>query len=344
MASLFETHVSSYYQKNLMKEIHKALTKKESANYGKISVISEGSREARVHACTMSLGQLWQMGYRVQSIANLKAQHIEVLVARWDEEGISAATLHNRLCHLRVLCRRHGKTGVVFDPTHYLPRQRVQRTGVAKQDRSMDSKHDVQLILAKAREMDQTFGLMLLLQHHFGLRVRESIEFRPEHNLIQSGAGYVLHVHEGTKGGRPRIVPVDSDARLQAIAAVQDLVRNRRSNRMRWPELSYRQARRRFYHLATKIGLTREGLGTAHQFRHGYANSGFSGLAGQPSPVQGGDPKKISHEQDRLARITVSNWLGHSRVQATASYCGSHGHALRGTVNVWPNIKTKIWF
>ena len=68
----------------------------------------------------------------------------------------------------------------------------------------------------------------------------------------------------------------------------------------------------------------RAGLSKMHGLRHAYAQSRYEELTGWKCPAAGGPGKKSltpQRELDQSARLTVSQELGHERVQIIAVYC-----------------------
>ena len=67
--------------------------------------------------------------------------------------------------------------------------------------------------IAEVRAKDERVALQLEFQQVFGLRVRESIQFQP--HIADRGAYLALTV--GTKGGRPRVVPIDTPQKRELV-------------------------------------------------------------------------------------------------------------------------------
>ena len=175
---------------------------------------------------------------------------------------------------------------------------------------------------------------MLALQYYFGLRVKESIELRPMDMVVGNAqGGQSLEIHEGTKGGRPRLVPVETAAQADVIAWARSVAVRGSTKRLRWTDCTWKQAQNRFYNLARKrLGLTKKILGvTCHGLRHSYVQAAYRRQTGFPSPIEGGALGKIDRETHDRGCITVAHAVGHGRRDVTPSYYGSYGHALRNT-------------
>ena len=129
------------------------------------------------------------------------------------------------------------------------------------------------------------------------------------------------------------MIPISKDSQRAALEEAIQLCLKHSAGRMRWPNLTWRQAQSRFYRLAAKLGIRHSELGiTAHGLRHEFAQDGYTERTGQPTPVEGGTPSLIDRELHRAASLDVSKLLGHSRLSVTTSYYGSYGHQLRSPV------------
>ncbi len=294
---------------------------------GACSRKTEDERRATLMLC---VAQLWMLGFRIRKLESLCSKHIEALMVYWHETQLSPSMLHTRLSMLRVLCAWMGKQNVVKDITDYLPEAAVRRTTVATKSRAWEAKQVNPLeMIELAKKVDERFAVMLALQHHFGLRVKESVELRPANAVVEGGS--MIELHEGTKGGRVRRVPVDSPEKAEVIAWARRVAAQGSNKRLRWPDCTWRQAQRRFYHYAAyRLGISTNKLGvTAHGLRHGYAQRDYRRQTGLPTPIEGGALGRIDRETHQMASLTTSRALGHGRIDVTTGYYGSYGHALR---------------
>ncbi len=304
------------------------------------------ARERRIQI-GHTMGLLWTLGYKVRKLESLKPKHIDALVSHWDKEGKSASFLHNRLSILRTLGNWMGNPGLVADTADYLPKDRIRRSTVATRDRSWEGNRvPPEEVIEYAKLVDERLAVMLAMQHYFGLRVKESIEIRPSNAVVEGGTQ--LEIHEGTKGGKPRRIPVQTEAQHETLAWARRVAAGGKTKRLRWPGKTWLQAQRRFYHLLEMhLMLTGDQRGvTAHGLRHGYLQrfyeeaSGFSapikvtthteptwggsGTSGKPVPPDG-----LTRDVHQAACISAARAAGHNRLDVTPSYYGSYGHGLR---------------
>src|SRR3569832_2135552 len=97
------------------------------------------------------------------SAQSLKPKHVEALVQRWQEEGLTTGTLDNRLSALRRWAERGGKRGgVASSNDHYGLTRRVHVSNVSKGRTIPDD--------ALRRIPDVYVRMSLKLQAAFGLR------------------------------------------------------------------------------------------------------------------------------------------------------------------------------
>jgi len=297
----------------------------------KKGVCSTHTQYDRTTIIRMAFAQLWAMGWRLPSPRNLGNRHIYMLMERWDQEGVTVKVMHTRISYLRTFARWIGKNGMVKDVRDYLPGKDLTRRAAAKVNRAWEANGVIpQEVIARARALDERLALMLSMQDAFGLRMKEAIEMRPAYCLDKSGK--VLEIYEGTKGGRLRRVDIDSDYKRETFEWARRLAAMGRDGRIRWPNRTWKQARRHYYYLlAEKLGVNLKEMGvSSHGLRHGYAQNKYQDLTGLPSPIACVDPKRVDPDAHREAGIEVSRDLGHGRAQVTANYYGSLGHALRG--------------
>ena len=328
-------------------------------------VCSNETQKDRRELIHSFVAQLWHLGYKIRKVESLGPKHVTALMHFWAEEGRSPSVLHNRLSILRTLCGWLGKRHVALDLDDYLPKERTHRKTATERNLSWDSNNvDIAGVIAVAKTVDERLAVMLALQDQFGLRTKESIEFRPLNALDNEGKNIMVYL--GTKGAKPRMIPIETDEQREVYAWARRVVIEGKVKRLRWPNITERQARTRFYHLVgRRLGLTKEQWGvTAHGLRHGYAqrkylrdSGGFkTPIENMTKPYVGDDvgqgpvkmpipslspivtdgikrkpvpPAGLTREMHHHACLSVSRAMGHERIDVTASYYGTYGHAFR---------------
>jgi len=259
---------------------------------------------------------------QVQAVANL-----------WAERKLSVATVHNYLSFLRTYAAWIGRPGMVRDvatyfgaDSHYVHRERT-----AKVDRSWIARCvEVEAKIREVTAYDPWVGMQLELCYRFGLRAKEARHFRPHVAVISRELAnprdaqhfpdckQFLRVRYGTKGGRPRDIPVQTPEQQELIErALQSVAPG---HYVGAPGRTAVQNANRFYNVLRRFEITKAALGvTAHGLRHQHANDRYEELAGEPSPVRGGAG---AGDADGAARMAVSSELGHGRVAITDAYLG----------------------
>lgn len=290
------------------------------------------TRHARRLVIRMAFAHLWINNFQVRTPEGLKSRHIDTLMRYWDALGVSASELHTRLSMLRTLAGWLGKPEIVGDMTDYVSKERAARSTIAKTNRSWEANGvEPAKVIEEAKLIDERMGAMLWMQHAFGLRVKEAIEIRPNRVLVDNGKA--IEIFEGTKGGRLRRVPIETEYQQQALDYARQMAAKSNTGRLRWGT-TFRQAKDRYYTLAKRLGMTKRQLGvTAHGLRHSYAQAKYRRETGLPTPIEGGNPSAITREAHLIATLSTSHALGHGRPDVGPTYYGSYGHALR-TVSV----------
>jgi integrase len=265
---------------------------------------------------------------------NLGDRHVRAIVAIWQHDKLAAATIQTYLSFLRGLASWIGKPGLIRQPASYgLTQEQYQRHDASNVDKSWSGNSvDIDAVLMKVTQYDPHVGAMLGLIRAFGLRRKEAIMFRPFLRVVpfeatglpteKRKADRYISIIVGSKGGRPRCVPLDTPQRIAAIEQAQRIAAHK-DGHMGEPGYSLKQAMRRFDYVMEKFGITGRLLGiTAHGLRHEALIGEFEAITGIAAPVRGGErlPKAIGDP----ARKAVSELAGHSRTRASNAYCGQN--------------------
>ncbi len=252
--------------------------------------------------------QLDEDGFRHLRATGVRSKHVEHLVQRWHDEGISSGTFKNRMSTLRWLAEKIDKQNIVVrDNAAYGIADRRHVTNVSKAHELDADK--------LAAVSDPYTALSLRLQQAFGLRREESIKLRPE----WADRGEVLHLKASwTKGGKERDIPIGTATQRALLQQAGELAG---IGSLIPADMSYRDQLNRF-----KLQTAQAGIDRVHGLRHHYAQARYSALTGWKAPAAGGPTsKQLSPEQksiDRHARLMISRELGHERDQIAAVYLG----------------------
>ena len=253
--------------------------------------------------------ELHKAGYKLTHIRGLKQKHIKCLNKKWQEHGLTVATIKNRYAMLRWAMNKINKRNVMPSNEGLGLGKRVYITNVNK---AVELK-DINL----NKITNKYVKVQIHLQRYLGLRREEAIKFKPH----KADCGkYIKLESSWCKGGRERTVPILSKEARYWIEEAKKLAIYKNDSLI--PRNSiYIQARRTY-----DKQLKRANVKHPHGLRHAYAQERYKALTGWECPAKGGlTLKQLTREQreiDRNARLIISEALGHSREQITGAYLG----------------------
>lgn len=248
---------------------------------------------------TLIANELHELGYRHMRAKSLKPKHIEALVHHWQAKDLSIGTIKNRMSALRWWAEKIDKQNVVARSNkHYgIP----DRCYVAKK-----SKAKKITLEQLGRVKDEYVRMSLELQRAFGLRREEAMKFIPRY---ADQGNHIRLKGSWTKGGKPRKVPVRTEGQREVLDRARGLAD---SGSLIPSHRSYVQHLRVYENSTLRAGLSK-----LHGLRHAYAQERYEELTGWKCPVIGeSNNKSLSQEQreqDRGARLIISQELGHGR-------------------------------
>ena len=288
-------------------------------------IVGFETKQKRADVLYASFNELRDLGYRMENPRNYREKHMQVLARHWEAQGQSPSTIQNKISIFRVFARWIGKDGMIKDSRAYVSAPSVvKRDQVVRVDKSWSANDiDFDRVWNSLNAYDERAGAQLLVIRAFGLRRKEAVTFRP---FIAERHGENFHdivVEFGTKGGRPRSVPIELEEQRFALEYAKKIAGTPMGH-IGWEGLTLQQSIWRFGNLMKKFGITKKELGvTAHGLRHEYANDKYERHTGKPTPVRGGVKGDVEQDADKLARQQTSEALGHSRLSITGAYCGS---------------------
>lgn len=284
-------------------------------------VVGYATRIKREEEIVRGFRVLRQVGIRLDDPTSFRERHLRRLVEIWEEEGNSPATIAQRISTFRVFARWIGKPSMIGRSDSYVSSpEKVRRHTVTREDKTWSGQqidNILEVIEAVART-DATVAMQLELQYAFGLRAQEAMMLRPH----QDDHTHWLNVSRGTKGGRQRVVPIETDYQRDVLRRAREMSPNvassttpRRHKVCQW--------RHRFYRVLRRHGISRESGIVAHGLRHELANATYERITGEPTPIKGGNTRNVERDLDTMARQTVTELLGHSRTSIIGAYTGS---------------------
>ena len=284
------------------------------------------------HSSRATMADRWQVfctyaktELHISDMRRITTEHLQKyadhLLNRLADDEISPATAQNRLSAVnRIMEISRGDRAVRLDPVRGagLP----QRSGIALTDHAMSAADHEKIVVSVPPRLAAQLGL----QRELGLRFEESCKASPLVLLAQAETRGSVRIEDGTKGGRPREVPITSEAQIAALRQAAAIQGSHRS--MIPADLSYSQYREQCYQQQIRF----------HSERHHYAQQRYETLAGAACPVAAGVSHGAAHHAhlaavlgvsvteardiDRGAREQVAAELGHGRVEVTNPYLG----------------------
>jgi integrase len=264
---------------------------------------------------------------------NLGGRHIQATVDIWRKDGLAAPTIQTYLSFLRGLAQWIGKPGMVQAPAAYgLEPAQYQRREVAQRDRSWSGAGiDIDPLIAQVCAYDKHVGAALRLIRAFGLRRKEAVMMRPHVCVIpfeatgiapeRRKADTYLWVRQGSKGGRPRFVPIATQAQHDALAYARAVAASPEAH-LSNPRRDLKQNLYHFSYILRRFGICLADRGvTGHGLRHEVLVEVWRSATGTQPPVRGGakPPKSIAD----AAREEIAEMAGHARMRAAGAYIGS---------------------
>lgn len=156
--------------------------------------------------------ELHGLGYQLPGAASLKPKHIAALVGDWKARGLSAGTLKNRMAWVRWWGAKVRKTSV-------LPRDNaelgIERRSTWKGQRAHATPAE------RLAALPERAALAVRLQMAFGLRLEESLKFRPA--VADKGDALTLQA-SWCKGGRARVIPITRLRQRALLAELREVV------------------------------------------------------------------------------------------------------------------------
>jgi len=259
------------------------------------------------------------LGYKIPHPKSLKRKHVRAMAMHLEQTGKSPSTIANMISAMRKFSAVIGKPYLVQDSRNYVTDPKsVYRPRATDRDKTWSGAGvDIMEKMAGTATSDPYVAIQLELCFAFGLRVKEAWILQP----AVADMGSFLDLSRGTKGGRPRAVPIENERQRQLLDRAKTMA-NHRTGSMVPEQYSLKQWKSRFYKVCAKHGISRENGCVPHGLRHEYANDTWEKLTGIPSQIKGGDITMLDPEVESRARITVAENLGHSREEITTAYYG----------------------
>ncbi|HDL1262091.1 TPA: integrase domain-containing protein [Mannheimia haemolytica] len=273
---------------------------------------SFGTQAEREKVLKMAMEELSHSQFKIHDCTQLKGKHIRFLVESWKNEGLSAGTLKNRMSYLRWLAEKIGNPRI------------VER---ANSCYNIDNRKYVYNHTNKAKKLsesdlgalnDEFIKYSLRLQQEFGLRREESMKFQPK---FADRETEIVLKDSWTKGGRARAIPIRTESQRELLNQIHAFCRLNHTKSLIPRERTYYQQLKSYEYYTASVGLHKN-----HGLRHEYAQQRYRDLTGWECPKCGGKRARMLSESEKqvdlMARLQISQELGHNREEITAVYLG----------------------
>jgi len=285
-------------------------------------LVSDATRYKRFTECQAMAHDLHNLGYKLMLPTQIKQKHVKALTHYWESQDLKPSTIAQKLSILRIFITWMGKQAI-FD---FLPMtdlfknpENLKRSHVTKEDKSWTTKTDVLAMLAAVEKVDLFVAIQLKMSHYFGLRAKESMMFRPlaDYDAIKG----VLNVTRGTKGGRPRVIIVETNEQRKVLDEAMSLCHGKRSSLI--PHIKSLGAWiKHYYKVCNRHGISRDNGITPHGLRHGYSHRLYEEQTGQECKAVSGETPVVDVIANRIARARVAQDMGHNRESISSAYLG----------------------
>lgn len=265
--------------------------------------------------------------FQIKDLRNVEKSHVQAfaedLLHKIETEQITTGTAQNYLSNVNVAlenARLDSNLRIDSVKDAGFP----SKSGIATEDRSATKEQHENAL----KSVSEPLQIKLELQREFGLRFKESCLIDAKSALEQATTTSKIQIETGTKGGREREIPVHTEKQMQVLQRAAEY----QTGRSLVPQSqSFREYQSEAYKEMRNSGIT------FHQERHFYANDLYEKLSGIQSPVRADVPHKEHHSYiakelnltlqeakalDHRVRITISNDLGHGRIDVTNNYLG----------------------
>lgn len=310
-------------RKRLLKSLNEIIAVKNRRHSKLPKVTGEGTQAQRRSFYNRFFSDLNKMGYKLTDVHNLKLHHLRDWMQDLEEKGRAPATIQKYASMLTVFCKWINKEGMMGDARLLLKDStnfdRKYVLNIDKTDSAVGITVAWPETLNRVHKSNPRLAAQYLMMKPFGLRFEETLKIRPN---LDDKADYLV-VKSGTKGGKLRTLPIDTEEQRAALDALKAFAVSRNGSTIP-KEYTYKSWKNYARSVNRRLGFTRRGCGyTPHALRHGFINAQYKVMTGHDSPVQGGDPRQVDKCVDRAARKTISTIAGHGRISITSLYLGS---------------------
>lgn len=250
---------------------------------------------------------------RLDKVTRLLVQNYAAFLR---DSDYSAAYQQNLLSAVNtVLAKGYESQGQRWQPVTGRAEGLTHRDNVRKSPTTSKE----QLLQAQV-DMPEHAAIVADLARELGLRSKEASLLNARAALKEAEEKSLVTIVDGTKGGRPRTVPVTQPSQLDALINATRLQSNNRSlipNHQTWVEF------RATTLYNGRAALKQAGIKNYHDLRAAYAADRYLEETGHLAPCNTNGRRTAERSIDLQAREIIAEELGHGRTDVLVSYVGS---------------------
>ncbi len=282
--------------------------------------------------------------------STLDERHYKALAVQLREKRtqgkIGAAYAAGLATTARHIARWIGKPELVEVFDEMLGKDVCKRQLVAAKDKSWRAAGiDFEQLIISIAQYCRWVAMVLMAQDSFGLRRMEGLMLQPLRDIELVSAKptdgplgtrdqlVVAHIHvtDGTKGKRPRLVQVDDEWGLRTARLLREEILSLRAQThgvqtytyLPPPDKTLEQNCETYMTVLKRFGLTKKKLGvTGHGLRAGFACDLLERHGITPT-VRGGDGQHQDPDMQVAVYKAVTEAMGHGRISVVGAYAGA---------------------
>lgn len=231
-------------------------------------------------------------------ILDLKPRHIHRYFGKLRDDGLSPGRMANHATAMRLLCRMMGKADIV-------PSNRVLGCSrdVANRTKNSDVRQDLEKAAEVRAALSENHKIAYDLARTCGLRQKETLL---SHKIVnRDGVDYL--VVEGSKGGRPRQIPITTVEQRQVLE-VNSAYRSAHGGKLIDHEKSLKQGLKALQNDLSAAGATRTSGANMHTLRREWIIAQCELILSEPEVLR-----------EQMIKDLVEH-IGHGRKEVLRAY------------------------
>ncbi|GEM78509.1 integrase domain-containing protein [Vibrio superstes] len=304
-----------------------------NASLERVGDLKDNTHKARISACR-DFAQYLKDETDVKRLIDIEKAHVvnygEHLRARFESDvKFTASTARDYISHINV-CMAQARGDDKLNVTASKELDYPPKSGIATVDRSTTLEQH-QAILHHASE---PVALAAQLERTLGLRTREACLLDSHKALVEYKKTGVITVGRGTKGGQPRMIPIENDEQITALERGEKLQETTGHNNLVPVDQSFKAFQSHIYKETKAI----DPIYNCHGERKFFACQFYQTQMGVEAPVRVGIEHGRAHHEyiaktlcislseakarDKAVRLQLSKIMGHHRPGITNAYLG----------------------